>query len=63
MLSRQSGSLSGRMLEKSFFFILLVISFFSCKEKEQEKVVTVLYPNQDAPLILLMREMTLTWRE
>ncbi|MCL6259649.1 hypothetical protein M3O96_11140 [Aquiflexum sp. TKW24L] len=53
------------MLKKYCFFILLVVSLFSCKENEKEQVnaVPVLYPNQDAPLALLMREMYLDMEE
>jgi hypothetical protein len=50
-----------------YFFILLLFSatVFSCKPKEQEKQVVVpkLYPNNDAPLALLMREMYLDMEE
>lgn len=65
MLSRQLESLSRRMRNKFCFFILLVFSLFSCKDKEKEqvKVFPVLYPNQDAPLALLMREMYLDMEE
>lgn len=65
MLLRQLASLSRRMLKKCCFFILLVVSLFSCKEKEKEQVKTVPVtpPKQDAPLALLMREMYLDMEE
>jgi hypothetical protein len=44
----------------SFF----LISFFSCQRKDEVKSTkAVLYPNQDAPLALLMREMFLDMEE
>lgn len=45
-------------------FSFLLISFLSCQKKEEVKSTTaVLYPNQDAPLALLMREMFLDMEE
>jgi hypothetical protein len=63
MLLKQLESLSRRMLKNCLVIILLVSIVFSCKQKEQEKTTPVLYPNQDAPLALLMREMFLDMEE
>jgi hypothetical protein len=53
------------MLRNFFIFILFSATLFSCNPKEHEKQVAVprLYPNKDAPLALLMREMYLDMEE
>lgn len=46
------------------FLSLFFITLFSCQRKDEIKSSTaVLYPNQDAPLALLMREMFLDMEE
>lgn len=49
----------------SLLFLLFIMAFnFSCQKKDEAKISeTVLYPNQDAPLALLMREMFLDMEE
>lgn len=39
-----------------FFFGFLVV-VFACTKKEEQKIVATKYPNDDAPLALLMRDM------
>ncbi|WP_084121132.1 hypothetical protein [Aquiflexum balticum] len=48
----------------SLVLTLFLICIFSCQKKEETNATkAVLYPNQDAPLALLMREMFLDMEE
>ncbi|MCH7409255.1 hypothetical protein MM239_07610 [Belliella sp. DSM 111904] len=44
-------------LRLSSFAVFIICLVSSCSTKEKDEVQTVRYPNQDAPLALLMREM------
>jgi hypothetical protein len=45
------------MHKKLVFFLSLLLASFACAKKEEQKIVARQYPNEDAPLALLMREM------
>lgn len=51
------------MLKNCCFLIFSVFVFSACEQKKQEKTEPVLYPNEDAPLALLMREMYVDMEE
>lgn len=50
------------MRKNQFLFLFALVFLISCQKQENKKE-TIQYPNQDAPLALLMREMFLDMEE
>lgn len=50
------------MRKNQFLFLFAIVFLISCQKQENKKE-TIQYPNEDAPLALLMREMFLDMEE